>query len=163
MVVYGSIKIKKSPSPDVWGDIICLTYRVASPFVSAFRYDPKEACKHTWYVVAPNKTFLETTQAHTSSSQKSIFWDSLKGNYNIWRFWILQKMYFCDEDVWAWVVSKNFLLGATTYHVCLQASWGSYLNAETNEDVIRHLKKILRSQTSGDGNFLILILPHTAK
>ena len=38
-----------------------------------------------------------------------------------------------------------------------------YLNAETNENVILYLKKILRSQTSEDGDFLTLILPHTTK
>ena len=39
---------QKSPSPDVSDNKICLKCRMASPFVSAFRYDPKEACKHTW-------------------------------------------------------------------------------------------------------------------
>ena len=47
MVVYGSIKIKKSPSPDVWDREIFFKYRMTFSFVSAFRYDPKEVCKHT--------------------------------------------------------------------------------------------------------------------
>ena len=39
MVVYGSIKIKKLPSPDVWDYKIWLKCRMAFPFVSACRYD----------------------------------------------------------------------------------------------------------------------------
>ena len=58
---------------------------------------------------------------------------------------------------------QKFLLKANTYYVYLQTSLGSYLNAERNEDVIRRFKKILRSQTSGDGNFLIVIPPNTTK
>ena len=63
MVVYGSIKLKKSPSPDVWDDIICLGCRMGSPFVSAIRYDPKEACKHT-----SNRLF------HLKRQEMAIFW-----------------------------------------------------------------------------------------
>ena len=54
---------------------------------------------------------------------------------------------------------QKFFVGCYPFHVCLQASLGSYLNAETNGEAIRHFKQIISSQTSGDGNFLILILP----
>ena len=131
-VVCGSIKIKKLPSPDVWDRKMFLKCRMISSFVSAFRYYRKEASKHTWYVVAPNKKFWGTTQSHTPSLQKYIFLRTQ--NLPILKVHVResQKMFFCDEDVCAWVVSKNILLGATTYHVCLQAFLGSYLNTETN-------------------------------
>ena len=74
LYLWGSIKIKRSPSPDVWDHNICLECRVASPFVTSFRYDPKKACKKTWYVVALNENVLEATQAHTPQSLKRNFW-----------------------------------------------------------------------------------------
>ena len=149
MVVCGSIKIKKIPSPAVWDRNIFLKCRMASRFVSAFRYDHNEDCKYTWYVLAPNKNFLKTTQAILKLPLREF-----------------QKILLCEEDVCPWVVSKSpksfcWDLSATKSHVCLQAFSGSHLNAETNGDAIRHFKKFFRSQTSGDGTFWILILSHT--
>ena len=86
MVVYGSIKIKKSPSPDVSDDIICLKCRMASPVISAFRYDLKEACKHTCWVLDTNRKFFGDPQSQVSHPSKSNFLGGFEMVYTAFAF-----------------------------------------------------------------------------
>ena len=70
------MKTEKSPAADVWDLKIWLGRRTALPFVSADRYDSKEACKHTCYLLKTNRKFSRGTQSQASWRLKSIFYVS---------------------------------------------------------------------------------------
>ena len=61
----GYMKPKKCAPAHVWIHKICFTQRLITPSVFKERYDPNEACKHTWWVVVTARksfTSLKSTQ-----------------------------------------------------------------------------------------------------
>ena len=74
---WGSINTKKSP----WGHVcdykIWLGCGMMLPFNFSDRYNPKEACNHTYWVPVRNRKILRDTQSQASLPLKSIFF---------WRF-----------------------------------------------------------------------------
>ena len=98
----------------------------------------------------PNQKFFRQTQSffHGNWTHKySLFW------FEIW--FEFQCFKTCVFVTWVFVFerSKNFVLVYTTYHVCLQASWRSYLLAGENGKVIPYFKNILQWQAWGGGDF----------
>ena len=56
------------------------------PFVSADRYDPKKACKHTYWVLDTNTKFFHEPQSQVSHPSKSNFLGDLKLVYGTFAF-----------------------------------------------------------------------------
>ena len=56
------------------------------PFVSADRYDPKEACKHTCWVLDTNRTFFGDPQSQVSHPSKSNFLGGFEMVYTAFAF-----------------------------------------------------------------------------
>ena len=61
------MKTEKSPSAHLWNHKIGLNCRAMLPFASDDRYDHKEACKHTQWVLVSSKKFFRATQSQASA------------------------------------------------------------------------------------------------
>ena len=68
------MKTEKSPSPYVWDYKIWLKHHWMLSFNFRDRYDPKEAYKHTCWVLEAVRKFFHATQSQVSCSLKSSFW-----------------------------------------------------------------------------------------
>ena len=90
---------------NVWIHKICFIQRTTIPFVFVDRYDPNEACKHTWWVLVTVRKFFIATQVYTSSSPKLSFSEfhlhfSLNLNFSmkVWDFNCLFRNQECLTD-----------------------------------------------------------------
>ena len=109
--------------------------------------------KHSWCVSNASKTFFISRNARRHSILCVFNPISPK-----WLSWP-QKEDVDDHEVLSWSAPENFWKGMLPQCLCLQASLGSYLSAETNRMVVRHLNPSLLRQTSADSGFWKLMLP----
>ena len=101
-------------------------------------------------VIDPTKTFLDRLRVFSMVIEPTntvYFGLKFDSNFGASKACVFVTWVFVFER------SKNFVLVYTTYHVCLQASWRSYLLAGENGKVIPDFKKILQWQTWGGGDF----------
>ena len=72
------IKTQKSPSAHVWDYRIWLRCRTMFSLMSTDRYDRKQACKHTCWVLEVKRKFFRATQSPTPCPLKHSFLEDSK-------------------------------------------------------------------------------------
>ena len=82
------------------------------------------------------------------------FWRHIEDSAGI----ALEKMLLDEQELWLGSAVEIFWKALLPQCLCLKASLGSYLSAETNGVAVRHLIPFLLPQTWADSHFWELIL-----